>query len=315
MELAAQATLPFTDYAHLLTQYDPERRSLWYYLAPKPRPAFTPGLLADILDFQHRVADSLKSPLHNPHSVDYLVLASATPRVFNLGGDLDLFGRLILSNDRAGLMNYANACVEAVYRNASNLGCPSLTTITLVQGTALGGGFEAAISSNVVIAERGAQFGFPEILFNLFPGMGAVSLLSRRIGMVRAERFLKSGKQHTAEELYEAGVIDVLANEGEGIHAVNNFIRQHRRSRNGLLAIRDAKARVQPLTREELSSVVEIWVDAALRLTAHDLKVMRRLVAAQLRLDAGSERTAAAEDMGGESVIAFPAHTAAGLAY
>lgn len=314
MELAAQATLPFPDYAHLITQYDPERRSLWYYLAPRPRPAFTPGLLADIRDFQERVSDSLRSPLHQPSPVDYLVLASATPRVFNLGGDLDLFGRLILSKDRAGLMNYANACVDAVYHNASNLGVPSLTTITLVQGTALGGGFEAAISSNVVIAERTAQFGFPEILFNLFPGMGAVSLLSRRIGMAQTERFLRSGKQHTAEELYEIGAIDVLANEGEGIHAVNNFIRQHRRSRNGLLAIRDARKCVQPLTREELSSVVEIWVDAALRLTAHDLKVMRRLVAAQMRLDTGRDETAAIRDEDDESVIAFPAPTAVGMA-
>jgi DSF synthase len=48
-----------------------------------------------------------------------------------------------------------------------------VTTIALVQGDALGGGFETALSSNVLIAERSAKLGFPEILFNLFPGMGA----------------------------------------------------------------------------------------------------------------------------------------------
>ena len=50
----------------------------------------------------------------------------------------------------------------------------------------LGGGFEAALSSQVLIAERSARFGFPEIMFNLFPGMGAYSLISRRIGGKRA---------------------------------------------------------------------------------------------------------------------------------
>jgi len=54
---------------------------------------------------------------------------------------------------------------------ANNLFLP-LTTISLAQGDALGGGFEAALSCSVIIAERRARFGFPEVMFNLFPGMG-----------------------------------------------------------------------------------------------------------------------------------------------
>lgn len=314
MELAALPALPFPEYGHLLTQYDPERRALWYYLAPRPRPSFTPGLLADIRDFQTRVSTALRATPSRP-PVDYLIAASAIPDVWNLGGDLDLFARLIATNDRSGLLAYANACIDCVYHNAANLDVPFLTTISLVQGTALGGGFEAAISSNVVIAERKAQFGFPEILFNLFPGMGALSLLSRRLGMVEAERFVRSGKQYSAEELHELGVIDVLANDGEGVHAVNAFIRQHRRSRNGLLAIREARKCVQPLARKELADVVEIWVDAALRLTPHDLRIMRRLAAAQLRLEAGSEmaRTPTCEGSS-DRVLTFPVAGAPGAA-
>ena len=51
-----------------------------------------------------------------------------------------------------------------------------------MQGECLGGGFEAALSSDVIVAEKSARFGFPEILFNLFPGMGAYSFLERKIG-------------------------------------------------------------------------------------------------------------------------------------
>ena len=50
------------------------------------------------------------------------------------------------------------------------------TTISLVQGDALGGGFEAALAGDVVIAEKSAQFGFPEVMFNLFPGNGGIQL-------------------------------------------------------------------------------------------------------------------------------------------
>jgi DSF synthase len=54
-----------------------------------------------------------------------------------------------------------------------------ILTVGLVQGAALGGGFEALLSFDYVVAERDATFGLPEILFGLFPGMGAHSLLSR----------------------------------------------------------------------------------------------------------------------------------------
>jgi DSF synthase len=104
--------------------------------------------------------------------IEYTVLASDVPGVFNLGGDLDLFLRLIEGKDRAGLVAYGKACVHVLHRNYVAHDLP-ITTISLVQGDCLGGGFEAALSSDILVAERHARFGFPEIVFNLFPGMGA----------------------------------------------------------------------------------------------------------------------------------------------
>ena len=79
-----------------------------------------------------------------------------------------------------------------------------------MQGDALGGGFECALASDLIVAEERAQLGFPEILFNLFPGMGAYSLLSRRVGMKGAEKMILSARLYTAEELHELGVVDLL---------------------------------------------------------------------------------------------------------
>ena len=283
-------SLNLPPYTQLICQYDSERSALWYYLNPRPRPCFTPTLLAEIRDLQRRVADHLRV---SPDDLHYFILASATPRVFNLGGDLDLFVRLITERNRDRLYEYGHTCIDAVYHNATNLGIPTLTTISLVQGSALGGGFEAAISSNVLIVEQDVQMGFPEILFNLFPGMGAYSLLARRMEATLAERLLRTGQQYDAQKLWEMGIVDVLAPDGEGVHAVNDFIRRHSRSRNGQQAIQQVRQRVNPLVYQELLDIVEIWADAALRLTARDLRLMTRIAAAQERLDAAEDETAA----------------------
>lgn len=288
METNSDNTLPLAlpPYAQLLCTYDPDRWTLWYHLNPAPRSCFTPTLLAEIRDFQQRVGHFLRSSAEAEKTIRYVVLASATPSVFNLGGDINLFAQLIERRDQVSLYDYGRTCVDAVYANATSLGCPTLTTISLVQGTALGGGLEAALSSNILVAEQGAEMGFPEILFNLFPGMGALSLLARKIDTSRAERLIASGRMHTAQALCEQGVVDELAPSGEGTYTVNECIRRHARSANGRLAIRRARERVNPLSYQELLDIVEIWVEAAMKLTPRDLRMMSHLVTAQNRLSA-----------------------------
>lgn len=279
---AMSFTLP--NYRHNLTHFDGERRALWHYLNPVSRPVLSRGLLTEILDIQERVKLHLSSCVDDQPEIHYLVAASANPRVFSLGGDLELFASSIRSGERGHLQAYARLCVECVFNSSTNVGNPNLTTISLIQGSALGGGFEAALSTNVLVAERSATFALPEILFNLFPGMGAYSLLSRRLDMARAERFLTSGRQYSATELHDLGIVDVLAEDGQGVHAVNSFIRKHSRSRDGLLAIKQVRQRLAPLSFQELMDVATIWVDTAMRLTERDLRTMERLVAAQDRL-------------------------------
>lgn len=275
-------TLP--TYSHSLVQLDIERYAVWHYLNPRPLPVFTHVVLTEILDFQERVRRHLQAQQQGSAEIQYMVLASAIPDVFCLGGDLELFAGLIRTRNRDGLAAYGRACIDSVYRCATHLGNPKLTTIALVQGSAQGGGFEAALAHNVLIAERSAVFGFPEILFNLFPGMGAYSLLARRLGMARAERFLSSGGQYSATEMYEMGIVDVLAEDGEGVLAVNRYIRKHRHARNASLAIQRVRERLAPIVYQELMDVVTIWVDTALSITERDLRMMEKLVTAQQSL-------------------------------
>jgi DSF synthase len=159
-----------------------------------------------------------------------------------------------------------------------------LITISLIQGDALGGGLEAALSSDVIVAERSAKMGFPEILFNLIPGHGAFSMVARKIGVTHAEKMILSGKIYSAEELYEMGLVDVLVEDGLGEEAVYEYIEKQSRRSNGYMALKKARQRFNPITYQELMDVTHVWVDAALRLSEKDLKVMDRFVRSQQKL-------------------------------
>ena len=271
------------NFEQIRTRFDEEYGVMWSFMRPEPRPCFTRTVLQDLLMYQYNLESFKGRVVTNGliKQANYMVLASDLPGVFNLGGDLATFRHAITQQDREGLLSYAKLCIDNVW-TYYNMRAP-ITTISLVQGQAMGGGFESALSAHVMIAEKSALMGLPEVLFNLFPGMGALSFLSRKIGMQAAETIVRSGKVYTATELYEMGVVDVLAEDGQGEKALYEWIRKNHRSLNSFQAIRRAKQRVNPLTVEELYEITEIWVDAALRLSERDLKIMERLVRAQNR--------------------------------
>ena len=269
------------NYKQITTRFDNEFGVMWSFMQPAPRPCFSKTCLNDLLQ-HHSYLQSAQGEIVSQtkvQQVNYLILASSVEGVFNLGGDLSVFRELIMAQDRAQLLEYAKLCINNLW-TFYNMQAP-ITTIALVQGQAMGGGFESALSAHVLIAEKSAMMGLPEVLFNLFPGMGALSFLSRKIGMAAAEKMVRSGKIYSGEELYQMGVVDVLAEDGQGEYALNNWIKKHHRSLNSSQAINRAKQRVNQLTYEELHDITEVWVDAALRLDERNLKVMERLVRAQ----------------------------------
>jgi DSF synthase len=273
------------DYSQLCIRFDVEHGVLWTLVNQDSVPCVTPELLKDLGEHHRAIEHAQGKQLvgNSLHEIRYSVLASITPRVFNLGGQLALFRHLIRDQDRESLLQYAVACIDVIFPRMRHFDLP-LSTITLLQGDALGGGLEAALASDIVIAERGCQLGFPEILFNLFPGMGAYSLVARKVSPKFAEKMILSGKIYNAEELHEVGLIDILAEKGKGVETVNDYIKKQERRSNGFMAVQKARHRFNPLTYQELIDITTIWVDAALKLNEKDLKVMDRFVRSQEKL-------------------------------
>jgi DSF synthase len=213
-------------------------------------------------------------------AVNYAVMRSAHPDYFSLGGDLRLFRSCIMSGDRNKLRNYSRLCLEVMHAWGTRTN-PELITVSLVQGRALGGGFEAALAADYLIAEEQSSFGFPEIMFGLFPCTGAMSLLLRRVPMCQAQRMMTSGKVYSALELQQMGVIDEVCAHGDGVAAVERYIARHARQRAARLSVRRAMERMSPLDMTELLQVVDDWVDLALALTPSELRVMDMLIRMQ----------------------------------
>jgi DSF synthase len=267
-------------YKNIEIELDTRAPILWCWMRQPGKPIVTDELLLD-LKAMHRTVPEILDGITG-EAIKYYVFASRAANTYSLGGDLAFFAESIRTGNRAAIHAYAHRCIDVLAQHVVAFNRP-LITMALVQGDALGGGFETALSCDLIVAERSAKMGLPEILFNLFPGMGAYSFLSRRLSPADATRMISEGSVHSAEKLHEMGVVDVLANDGEGVYALREYVKENQRWHNAHIALRQTKRRVNPVTEQELRDVVDIWVDAVFRLTDADLKRMARLTAAQER--------------------------------
>ena len=276
------AGLTDAGYGELDLTLNPRDEAIWCYMRPAGPPSFTPTLLRELISMRATLQRMFANlPPGEAAPIKYLVSGSRIPGIYNLGGDLGFFIACIRARNLEALRNYAHDWADVVYHMTVGFHLP-LITIGLVQGDALGGGFEAALSFNVLVAEKSAKFGLP-VLFNLFPGMGAFSFLSRKLDAARAQKMILSGRIYSAAELYDMGLIDVLAEDGCGEKAVRDYIAHHSRHHTVHCCIRDVGMRVNPFSLEELLDIADIWAEHAMRLEESDLRYMERLASAQPR--------------------------------
>lgn len=275
------------DYQHLNIDFDEHEEMLWVYLDAMPRPCVTPKLVSEIRSL-HRILEINQGffPSNGElKPVKYHVLDSHYEGVFSLGGDLSFFLNCLNNNDKKSMINYARACINAIYPIMVNFNLP-IVTISLVRGNALGGGFEIALSGDVIIAERQAQMGFPEILFNTFPGMGAFQSLSARIGLQKATRLIQSGQLYSAEELYELGVVDILTDEGGAEEALYQYVQLRDKHWNGYMAMQQVTHKLKNYSYQQIMDICSgSWVDSIFAMTEKDIRTLNRLLRSQKRYE------------------------------
>ncbi len=278
------ADFPKWSFDNLDVEYDSASGSVWMYYKESSPPFYSIETLTDMASVRESLKRLVNSEYVTVYPVRYFVMASRKPGVFKLGGDLALFAQSIRDQQRDTMRAYAHACIDVVHGLATAFGLP-IVTLSVITGQALGGGLEAALAEDFVLADEAAKIGVPEVAFNTFPGMGAVSLLSRRLGSAKAEEIIASGKVYSGRQMFDLGVIDLLAKEGEAHRLALDWMSEGGEARYARrLAIAQARRRFFPVSYDELVKITDLWVDCSFDVTPQDIRHMERLAAAQKRM-------------------------------
>jgi len=271
---------PELELEHLSVTLDASLGVLFARMKHTQRACYTQALMQDMKTLQNHLVELYAGLGAEEIPFRYLAWCSDAPRAWSLGGDLCTFTNMIREQDEAGLRAYAHLAIDILHANLVSLDLPILT-VALIQGDAIGGGFEAMLTDDLVIAEEGTKFGLPEILFNLFPGMGGYSFLKRKLGPVLARQILEDGLSRSAEEVKALGLVDLVCPEGQAMATFARFIADNQRRFDTLVTLKRVRERAEPCDKRELLDIVDLWVDLALKLDEPALRRMDCLARVQ----------------------------------
>jgi 3-hydroxyacyl-CoA dehydrogenase/enoyl-CoA hydratase/3-hydroxybutyryl-CoA epimerase len=125
-----------------------------------------------------------------------------------------------------------------------------MTTIGVVHGVCFGGGFELALTCDVLVAERSARFCFPELRLGILPGFGGIPRLRRDVSNAVVRDLLLTGRSINAKKAIACGLVSQMVAPGEGLTAARAVATQATKfDRDALIT---TKRFMKPLPRAEL---------------------------------------------------------------
>ncbi len=186
-----------------------------------------------------------------------VVVASTSTKAFCVGADLK--ERNAFSDDD---LRRQRLVTGPAYRGVLDLPVP---VVAAVEGFALGGGCEIALSCDLVVAGRTAVLGLPEVSVGVIPGGGGTQLLARRVGWSRAADLVFTARKVDADEAYRLGVVDRLVEPGTALAEALSLAA--RIAANSPVGVRAAKRAMRLGLEGSLAAGLEIE-DAAWRTTA-----------------------------------------------
>jgi DSF synthase len=266
----------------LKLEYEEPIKTLWVTIAPEPKPVFTFDLVRSVSRLQTAIT-ALWGPGRNLRSPIRYFAYRASGQIFTMGGDLDFYLECIAKGDGPALQEYARLSIEGVIGNASSLSGSAITMAT-IEGKGIGGGIDAPLSCNLVIAEEQTCFSYPEVKFNHFP-ITAVAVLSRRIGARAAHHLLMTGDELSATQFEAAGALDAVVPSGDGENWLRKYATATLPMHGARLSLFEAFHQRQAESfRRELESVARTWSDYMLRLSPMEISRLQRISVGQDRM-------------------------------
>jgi enoyl-CoA hydratase/carnithine racemase len=149
--------------------------------------------------------------------------------------------------------------LERIHRVFNIIDAAPLTTIAAVHGVTFGGGFELALTCDLIVADKMARFCFPELRLGLIPGFGGIPRLKRDLGNGVVRDLLLTGRSFNANKAQQIGLVSQVVGEGEALHAARATAAQLKKFDRATTTA--AKRFIKPIPHEELRQEIDLFCE------------------------------------------------------
>ncbi|MGB0035854.1 MAG: enoyl-CoA hydratase/isomerase family protein [Candidatus Acidiferrales bacterium] len=188
-----------------------------------------------------------------------LIISSARKEGFCAGADLRELYRESQALAKGKRLSRLRDFLERIHRVMNALDATPLTTIAAVHGVAFGGGFELALTCDLIIADKMARFCFPELRLGLIPGFGGIPRLKRDLGNAVVRDLLLTGRSINAAKAQSVGLVSQVAAEGDVLRVARATAAQLQKFDRATAVA--AKRFIKPIPHDELRREIEIFCD------------------------------------------------------
>jgi enoyl-CoA hydratase/carnithine racemase len=186
----------------------------------------------------------------DPAKARAMILRSSCRKGFCAGADLRELYEGLLSRPKEQQQSGLREFLDRIHSVMDRLDMLPLTTIGVIHGVCFGGGFELALTCDVLIAEKTARFCFPELRLGIIPGFGGIPRLKRDLGNALVRDLLLTGRSFNAKKAQQIGLVSQLVGVGQGPDVARAMARQAAHFDGA--AMRAAKSFIKALPSAEL---------------------------------------------------------------
>src|SRR5258705_4807070 len=192
-----------------------------------------------------------------------LILYSKQSAGFSAGADLRELYTLVQQTDATSAAKGVREFLERIHAVLNRIDMSPLTTIAAVHGVCFGGGFELALTCDLIVADKMTRFWFPELRLALIPGFGGIPRLKRDIGNGVVRDLLLTGRSINPAKALAIGLACQVAAEGEALRVARSTAAQVRKFDRATSAA--AKQFIKPIPHKELQREIEIFCEVFTR--------------------------------------------------
>ena len=199
------------------------------------------------------------------HGARALIFQSSVPKGFCAGADLRELHQGLQGSDfesasgRWLVAGKVRHFLDRIHRVFNALDRTPITTICAVHGFCFGGGFELALTADVIVADKSARFCFPELRLGLIPGFGGIPRLRRELGNGVVRDLLLTGRSLSAKRAHEVGLVSQLVGRGKALEVSRQVAQQARRFDE--TTTRAAKSFAKPFPKRELDEEKALFIE------------------------------------------------------